>query len=176
MHEGQRINLTFLHFHIQDDSKCDHDYLEVDHSSRHCGHIQKAWSIISSGNTMSLRFISDGEYTFTGFEAVWTATTAPPSFNFKRGFGFGCENCVFPFVLKSRRYHSCANVDGDHQTYCLNGIIPPSVDGTHISLAPPIKVPCSDSDSSCHRIPQMSTHLNNVPGYCCKFCTNNMET
>ena len=167
MAEVERINLTFLHFHLKDDAECDFTYVEIDHSSRHCGHTQRPWSIITSENIVFLRFNAFDNETFAGFEAVWTPTTAPPSFNFD--IGYGCENCNFPFMYEDRRYQSCGSLDEDDQAYCTNGIIPPSEDGTHISLAAPTKIPCYDRDSSCHRTPQMSTHPDNLHGNCCKF-------
>ena len=144
--------------------------MEIDHSSRHCGHTQRPWSIITSENTVFLRFNAFDNETFAGFEAVWTPTTAPPSFNFD--IGYGCENCNFPFMYEDRRYQSCGSLDGDEQAYCTNGIIPPTEDGTHISLAAPTKIPCYDRDSSCHRTPQMSTHPDNKHGNCCKYLRN----
>ena len=75
-------------------------------------------------------------------------------------------------MYEDRRYQSYGSFDEDDQAYCTNGIIPPSVDGTHISLAAPTKIPCYDRDSSCHRTPQMSTHPDNKNGNCCKYLRN----
>ena len=166
MAEGQRINLTFIKFNLKDDAECEFNFIEINYSSRHCGHTQKPWNIISNGNTMFLRYSSSDEEKFTGFEAIWTPTTAPQSFNFD--IGFGCQNCNFPFLFEGRRYQSCANIDKD-KVFCTRGIIPPTEDGIHISLAPPTKFLCYDRDSSCHRTPKMSTHPNNQHGNCCKF-------
>ena len=164
--EDQRINLTFLSFHLQEDKHCGKDYVEVDYSTVHCGHIKQHWSIISRSNIMNVRFSSDGEDNYPGFLAFWSPTTEPPSFKFT--FGFGCENCIFPFIYEGRRYHSCTNIDGYKKHWCVNGIIPPTEEGLHVSLAAPTKVPCSDTDSSCYRTPSISTHPNNQAGKCCK--------
>ena len=120
---------------------------------------------------MVVRFISDNEDIFTGFQAVWSPTTDPPTFETK--IGFGCENCVFPFMFEGRRYNSCTNVDGKDKAWCLNGILPPVNEGTHVSLAPSTKIFCSERDQSCPRTPQMTTHPNNQPDNCCKFCGMN---
>ena len=120
---------------------------------------------------MVVRFISDNEDIFTGFQAVWSPTTDPPTFETK--IGFGCENCVFPFMFEGRRYNSCTNADGNDQAWCLNGILPPVNEGTHVSLAPSTKIFCSERDQSCPRTPQMTTHPNNQPDNCCKFCGMN---
>ena len=166
--EGLRINVTFLHFDLEDDSECWNDQVEIDYKTVHCGHIAKPWSVVSNSNVMTLRFRSNYEENFTGFLGIWSPTAEPPTFKSK--FGSGCENCEFPFLFQERKYESCANIDGDDKAWCLNQIIPPSLEGTHKSLAPPSKVPCSDTDSSCHRTPSISTHPNNQPGNCCRFC------
>ena len=140
--------------------------MEVDQSTRHCGHILKSWSIIGSSNIMTLRLRSDNDHSFDGFQALWAPTTEPPTFSTK--IGFGCENCVFPFMFEGKRYHSCTNVDGADKAWCLNGILPPVDQGTHVSLAPSTKFLCYDRDPSCPRTPQMSTHSDNQPGNCCK--------
>ena len=164
---GQKINLTILHFELVDDAYCVQDWLEIDYQTVHCGHTKQPWTIIGKKNSMIIRFRSNhGDASKTGFKAVWTPTTAPPSYNFD--IGFGCENCNFPFLFEGRRYQSCASFDGDKKAFCTNGIIPPSEDGNHISLAPPHKIFCYDTDSSCHRTPQMSTHPDNLHGNCCK--------
>ena len=166
--EGQRINLTILHFDLVDDADCQQDWLEIDYHTVHCGNTKQPWTIIGNKNTMIIRFRSNqSDSSTTGFQAVWTPTTAPPSYNFD--IGFGCENCFFPFLFEGRRYQSCATLDGGKEAFCTNGIIPPSDDGTHISLVPPIKIFCYDTDSSCHRTPQISTHPENQHGNCCKF-------
>ena len=151
-----------------DDAYCVQDWLEIDYQTVHCGHTKQPWTIISNKNSMIIRFRSNhGDTSSTGFQAIWTPTTAPPSYNFD--FGSGCENCFFPFLFEGRRYQSCSSIDEDEQAYCTNSIIPPSEDGTHISLVPPHKVPCYDTDSSCHRTPKISAHPDNQPGNCCKF-------
>ena len=151
-----------------DDAYCVQDWLEIDYQTVHCGHTKQPWTIISNKNSMIIRFKSNhGDTSSTGFQALWAPTTAPPSYNFH--FGSGCENCFFPFLFEGRRYQSCASLNGDEQAFCTNGIIPPSDDGTHISLAPLTKFLCYDADSSCHRTPQMSAHPDNQQGNCCKF-------
>ena len=151
-----------------DGAYCEQDWLEIDHQTVHCGHTKKPWTIISNKNSMIIRFKSNhGDTSTTGFQAVWTPTTAPPSYNFD--IGFGCENCKFPFLFEGRRYQSCASVNEVIKVFCTRSIIPPTEDGTHISLAPPTNFLCYDVDSSCHRTPKMSAHPNNQHGNCCKF-------
>ena len=152
-----------------DDAYCVQDWLEIDYQTVHCGHTKQPWTIISNKNSMVIRFRSNhGDTSSTGFQAIWTPTTAPPSYNFD--FGPGCESCNFPFLFEGRRYHSCASIDDDEQAYfCTNQIIPPTEDGTHFSLVPPHKIPCYDRDSYCHRTPKMSAHPDNQHGNCCKF-------
>ena len=151
-----------------DDAYCVQDWLEIDYQTVHCGHTKQPWTIISNKNSMIIRFKSNhGDTSATGFQAIWTPTTGPPSYSFD--FGPGCESCIFPFLFEGRRYQSCASINQDKQAYCTNLITPPTEDGTHISLVPPQKIPCYDKDSSCHRTPKMSAHPDNQPGNCCKF-------
>ena len=133
--------------------------MELDHSSRHCGQIKRSWSIISSSNIMFLQLKSSNGDTSTGFQAVWKPTTDPATFQNK--IGFGCENCIFPFRFEGRSYNSCTNADGNDRAWCLDGILPPVDEGTHVSLAPSTKIFCSDRDPSCPRTAQMITHPNN---------------
>ena len=153
MPEGQRINLTFLHFDIENQSTCSYDEIELDMTtfiSRHCGSIDKSWSIISSTNILNMRFRSDYSVRKAGFLAVWSATTEPPTYSTISG----CNNCVFPFQYGNTTFDTCINVeDVDDQPWCSpsenynNG--PPVEEGTHLFPSISSKVFCFDSDSSC---------------------------
>ena len=129
--------------------------------SRHCGQASQPWTIISNTNKLIVTFVSDVGYTLTGFLAVWSATTEPPTYP-----NTGCDNCDFPFVANDRIFDTCTSIDGD-QPWCLADLVAPIDQGTHIIT--PLKSYCSDTDSTCPRTPQMSTHTNNQPGNCCKF-------
>ena len=166
--EGQRVNLTFLDFHIEDDEDnlCAYDWIDLasdNYNSRHCGQTSEPWTIISNGNTLTITFRSDGIETRTGFLAVWTATTEPPTY--PTTSSTGCEDCTFPFVSNDRVFDTCTSIDGD-QPWCQMNPPGPIDQGIHLIK---VKSYCSDSDSSCPSTPQMSTHVNNQPGHCCKF-------
>ena len=162
--EGQRINITFLYFDIEDEELCQWDWVELisdKYNFRHCGQTTKPWSIIIDTNSVTLRFSSDFIYVHTGFLAIWSPTTAPPMYPSSTG----CGQCNFPFVLNDRIFDTCTSIDGD-QPWC-QASIPAHVDqGNHLIN---VKSYCPDTDSTCPRTPQMSTHINNQPGKCCKF-------
>ena len=164
---GKRINLTFVHFDIEDQSVCGYDAVELDmvtFTSKHCGRIDQPWGIVSSTNTMNIRFISDYIETENGFLATWTSTDEPPTYLHT---STGCDDCIFPFVYDGRTFDTCTSIDGD-QPWCLSDQPTAPVDeGTHVIA---IKSYCSDTDSSCPSTPQMSIQPNNQPGNCCKFC------
>ena len=118
---------------------------------------------------MNIRFISNDTSgdKFTGFQANWTATFEPPTY--RRSFsGYGCENCMFPFVSEGRRYDTCVSKDDEDSPWCLSGFTQPTEEGTHVSLMPGSKVLCTETDSSCPSLPQISAHPSNQPGDCCK--------
>ena len=111
--------------------------------SKHCGQISQPWTIITQTNTLTVTFSSDDGGTRTGFLALWTATTAPPTYPTPTG----CDSCDFPFG--DTTLNTCISVlDVDTQPWCSPGpLSPPSDEGTHI-FPPPPKISCSDSDSS----------------------------
>ena len=131
--------------------------------SRHCGQTSQPWTIISNTNTLNVRFLSNDRETHTGFLAVWSVTTEPPTYS--TSTPTGCGDCIFPFVFYGRIFDTCTSIDGD-QPWCLADLAAPVNEGTHIIY---VKSYCSDTDSSCPSTPQMSTHTNNQPGNCCKF-------
>ncbi|XP_044159787.1 tumor necrosis factor-inducible gene 6 protein [Bufo gargarizans] len=77
---GQPIALQFLEMDIEDDTDCLSDYLEVYDSyddvhnlvGRFCGDMLPD-DIISTGNVMTLKFLSDGSVTGGGFQIKYTA-------------------------------------------------------------------------------------------------------
>ncbi|AWP13621.1 putative tumor necrosis factor-inducible 6 protein [Scophthalmus maximus] len=76
----QRIHLHFLEFDVEDDTSCLADYLEVYDSyddvsgfvGRFCGDYLPD-DIISTGNVMTLKFLSDASVTAGGFQLQYTA-------------------------------------------------------------------------------------------------------
>ncbi|OXB68673.1 hypothetical protein ASZ78_005864 [Callipepla squamata] len=72
---GQRIHLQFLEFDVEDDTACMADYLEIYDSyddisgfvGRFCGD-ELPDDIISTGNVMTLKFLSDASVTAGGFQ------------------------------------------------------------------------------------------------------------
>uniref|UniRef100_A0AAQ6IL63 Tumor necrosis factor, alpha-induced protein 6 n=1 Tax=Anabas testudineus TaxID=64144 RepID=A0AAQ6IL63_ANATE len=80
---GQRIHLHFLEFDVEDDTSCLADYLEVYDSyddvsgfaGRFCGDYLPD-DIISTGNVMTLKFLSDASITAGGFQLQYTAVNA----------------------------------------------------------------------------------------------------
>ena len=146
MNEGQRINITFLHFDLEEEANCGYDFVELDNFSKHCGSISQPWSIISNTNTLTVTFRSNGVGRQTGFVAVWTASSEPPTYP---PTPTGCDSCTFPFVFGSGSFDTCISVlDEDTQPWCSTFL---STEGTHIP--PPPKISCSDSDSSCPSSP-----------------------
>ncbi|MEE6489212.1 hypothetical protein FKM82_015519 [Ascaphus truei] len=81
---GQRIYLQFLDFDVEDDTDCLSDYFEVYDSyddlhgfvGRYCGD-ELPDDIISTGNVMTLKFLSDGSITAGGFQIKYTAVDPP---------------------------------------------------------------------------------------------------
>ena len=155
--EGQRINLTFLHFDIENESACRYDEIEVDMISiisRHCGRVDQPWSIISTTNIINMRFRSDYSVRLAGFLAVWSATNEPPTYSTPSG----CDNCVFPFNYGNTTFDTCISVeDVDDQPWCSPSEsynnAPPVNEGTHLVPSISSKVFCLNSDSSCPSSP-----------------------
>merc|ERR1719282_2319217 len=114
--EGWRISITFLFFELQDDYLCRADWVELisdNYKSRHCGQTTKPWSIITNSNFITIRFSSSYRNPYTGFLAIWSPTTAPPTYP----SSIGCEDCTFPFVSNDRVFDTCTSIDGD-QPWC----------------------------------------------------------
>ena len=93
-----------------------------------------------------------GTGTSTGFLAIWTATSEPPTYPTP----IGCDSCTFPFKFGDTAFDTCISVDDvDIQPWCssleLPNYTPPSSDGTHTFSSP--KISCFDSDSSCPSTP-----------------------
>ena len=143
--EGQRINLTFIYFDIEDDDECSFDYIQID-NTKHCGSVSQPWTIISYTNIMNIEFKSDDGTTNSGYLAVWTPTTEPATYPIS-----GCDNCVFPFTIGEASFETCIKIeDVDIQPWCSNNItpVPPAEEGTHL-IPTSIKIPCTDIDSTC---------------------------
>ena len=151
--EGERIRLTFLHFDIEDHSECSSDWLEIDSGgriSKHCGRIRKPWIFISNSNIMVIRLISDNIVRRSGFLAIWTTTSEPPTYPTSPK----CDSCVFPFHYGDETFDTCISILGvDDQPWCTSdsGLPPPVDEGTHIF--PTLRITCSDDDSSCPSTP-----------------------
>ena len=150
--EGQRINITFLHFDVRDQTTCSWDWVELNSDnliSRHCGQTSQPWTIIFDTNNVTVTFSSDGfDNGLPGFLAVWTATTEPPTYPSTLA---DCANCDFPFAWGDGTFDTCISVlDVDTQPWCSPG--PPTIEGTHIYP----KISCSDNDSSCPSSPSQT--------------------
>ena len=170
--EGLRINITFLYFELHEVSiSCRADWVELssdNYKSRHCGQTTKPWSIITETNSITIRFSSNDKEQYTGFLAIWSPTTAPPTYPSSTG----CESCTFPFVFNDRIFDTCTSIEGD-QPWCQANAPAPVDQGNHLI---DLKSYCSGADSSCPNTPKMSTHVNNQPGNCCKFYKNSVST
>ncbi|XP_063788360.1 tumor necrosis factor-inducible gene 6 protein [Pseudophryne corroboree] len=85
---GQPILLQFLEMDIEEDTDCLSDYLEVYDSyddfhglvGRFCGDMLPD-DIISTGNVMTLKFLSDGSITGGGFQLKYTALSPPSKYD-----------------------------------------------------------------------------------------------
>ncbi|XP_007894517.1 tumor necrosis factor-inducible gene 6 protein [Callorhinchus milii] len=81
---GQRIKLSFLEFDVEEDMSCLSDYLEIYDSyddmlgfvGRYCGN-ELPPKIISTGNVMTLKFLSDSSITAGGFLLTYVAVNPP---------------------------------------------------------------------------------------------------
>ncbi|XP_040824205.1 cubilin [Ochotona curzoniae] len=75
---GHLIGLTFKSFHLQFDYNCSNDYLEIyDTDSgtslgRFCGHSFPPF-LISTGNSITLRFVADSDLAYEGFVIEYEA-------------------------------------------------------------------------------------------------------
>ncbi|XP_035298709.1 cubilin isoform X2 [Cricetulus griseus] len=89
------IALSFSHFQLQGGTDCTEDFLEIldgkDYDApvrgRYCG-ASLPRPIISFGNALTLRFVSDSFATFQGFHALYSASTSAcgGTFNIADGF------------------------------------------------------------------------------------------
>ena len=75
MEPGTQLKLTFESFSLEVDyyDDCSYDYVEVSfdgYSEKFCGDSIPP-SITSSGNSMTVKFVSDIDYDYDGFNAVW---------------------------------------------------------------------------------------------------------
>ncbi|XP_027512135.1 tumor necrosis factor-inducible gene 6 protein isoform X2 [Corapipo altera] len=81
---GQRIHLQFLEFDVEDDVACMADFLEIYDSyddvngfvGRFCGD-ELPDDIISTGNVMTLKFLTDASVTAGGFQIRYTTMETP---------------------------------------------------------------------------------------------------
>jgi len=77
--EGSKIELEFVDFQIEDHSTCGYDFVEVLDSDQRqmmkkCGS-SKPEKVISSANSLTVRFHSDSSVTMKGFKATWKQVT-----------------------------------------------------------------------------------------------------
>ena len=76
MEPGTQLKLTFDSFFLEDFDyydDCSYDYVEVSYdgySEKFCGDSIPP-SITSSGNSMTVKFVSDDYSDYDGFSAVW---------------------------------------------------------------------------------------------------------
>ena len=176
MPEGQRIKVQFLVFDLQSSIECYKDYLKVDSKYVHCGNIDKNWTIVSFGNSMTLNFVSDAEDTRAGFLAVWSPTTDnPPAY-----LTTDCGTCkIFRgnlfFTQFDRQFEMCTTIDGDKKSWCEPQRYVPmdAGDGTHDLALEYRKEYCQDPRCpgiSADTTPQASPHPDNEAGNtCCKY-------
>ena len=71
---GRRIELKFESFDVEYHAKCSWDFVEVSSlffKQKYCGY-EKPGPFTSIGNTMKVKFHTDGSVTRTGFRASWT--------------------------------------------------------------------------------------------------------
>ncbi|NXU28221.1 TSG6 protein, partial [Thalassarche chlororhynchos] len=81
---GQRIHLQFLEFDVEDDTACMADFLEIYDSyddingfvGRFCGD-ELPDDIISTGNVMTLKFLTDASVTAGGFQIRYITMDMP---------------------------------------------------------------------------------------------------
>ena len=76
MEPGTQLKLTFDSFSLEGPDYydyCSYDYVEVSYdgySEKFCGDSIPP-SITSTGNSMTVKFVSDIDYDYDGFSAVW---------------------------------------------------------------------------------------------------------
>ena len=75
MEPGTQLKLTFRSFSLEAEyyDDCSYDYVEVSYdgySEKFCGDSIPP-SITSTGNSMTVKFVSDIDYDYDGFSAVW---------------------------------------------------------------------------------------------------------
>ena len=107
--------------------------------------------------------VSNTFRTRTGFLAVWTASSEPPTYppTLK-----GCDNCDFPFEFGDVIFDTCISVqDVDTQPWCSYNITTPVINDY-----PYPKISCSDSDSSCPSSPSQTVITS--PDYPQSYPTN----
>ena len=153
-----------------DQTTCSDDWVELNSDnfvSKHCGQISEPWSIITNTNTLTVTFKSNSYGTLTGFLAVWTATSEPPTYS---PAPTSCDNCDFPFMYLGETFDTCISVqDVDTQPWCSGPLSAPTDEGTHV-LPPPPKISCSNSDSLCPSLP--SKTLVTSPDYPLNYPNN----
>ncbi|KAM8933535.1 tumor necrosis factor-inducible gene 6 protein [Pelodytes ibericus] len=84
---GQRIHIEFLDMDIEEDTDCLSDYFEIYDSyddvyglvGRYCG-FELPDDIVSTGNVMTLKFMTDGSIAGTGFQIRYSALDPPSDF------------------------------------------------------------------------------------------------
>ena len=149
-------------------TSCQYDWVEIE-GEKYCGEIGTSseistpFSIITTTNSVNLRFITSIRYTRTGFLAIWSQYNIPT----------GCNNCDFPFTFGDTTFETCISVqDVDTQPWCSSGpLSPPTDEGTHILPYP--KITCSDSDSSCPSSPPQTVITS--PDYPASYPNNTDE-
>ena len=80
---GSKIELTFTDFAIEDDTECSYDYVQVLDSDgkqliKKCGATKPA-NVVSTSNTMTVKFHSDETVSAKGFSATWKKVAATQS-------------------------------------------------------------------------------------------------
>ena len=98
MNEGQKINISFLHFDIgctgptdtvfgcglfrANRNSCANDWLQIE-DKIFCGEIPTPFSIITNKNSVNVRLKTSTVDTRTGFLAIWSASDDPTTKRFK---------------------------------------------------------------------------------------------
>ena len=136
--EGQRINITFLHFSTE--TCCDFVVIENERLKTYSGYQNTPFTIITNTNNVDVTFSSDNKYALTGFLAIWS----------QYNISTECNNCDFPFTFGDTTFKTCVSVQNvDTQPWCpynIGAISPPIINY-------PVKIPCFVSDSSCPSSP-----------------------
>ena len=149
--EGQRINITFLHFSTE--TCCDFVVIENERLKTYSGYQNTPFTIITNTNNVDVTFSSDNKYALTGFLAIWSQYNIPTE----------CNNCDFPFTFGDTTFDTCISVqDVDTQPWCPLDITPPVFNT--------VKITCPDSDSSCPSSPPLI--LITLPNYPLSYPNN----